>query len=236
MNKIFRGLSQVCLLLWYWKFFQLAQVFSNKLFPSSVMRMKKNILYKLSHEKCRSERKSEGTEVFRGNKQSIRNMVRDLYNNDQKTLEFYDDSFEQGTEPWIAQQGDTVVGAIWLFSGSYLVMWEGYDAYLLRLHAESGAKFFGNVYVSPRLRGQGLFTLVAKHCFTNHPGMKFYSVVDESNIPSIKSHEKIGFQPCGTVRYIRFFQWTFCMVVVERRNVKFFRLQKGKETAVFLNT
>jgi GNAT superfamily N-acetyltransferase len=236
MNNLFRGLSQACLLLWHWQFFQLAQVLSNKLLPSYALRMNKNILYKLSPKECQPEQKNESIGIFCGDRQSVRDMVRDLYDDNQMVLEFYDHFFEQGAEPWIACQGNTVVGAIWLFSGSYLTMWEGYDAYLLRFHVAPQARFFGNVFVSPRLRGQGLFTLIANSCFTAYPDVDFYSIVDDLNIPSIKSHEKIGFQPYGTIRCIRFFQYTFCMVALKRHKLRFFRLWKGKETDVFLNT
>lgn len=235
MNKVFRGFARIGSLLRRRRFFLLGQAIANKMLPSCVLRMNQTILYKLSRKSCCSEGNNANIEVFRGDRQSVRKMVRDLYNNDPKTLAFYEHFYEQGFEPWIAQQGNVAVGVVWLFTDSYLAVWEGYDAWLLRFYADPGAKFLGNAFVSPQRRGQGLFTLMTNCCLTTYPEADFYSTVEATNTPSILSHKKIGFQPCGTVRSIRFFQQAFCLVVWKRRIIGLFRLRKGKETDITLS-
>jgi len=198
--------------------------------------MNKTMLYRLSHTPNPTNRDPGNIAVFRGDRPSIHDMVRDLYDNDPQTLAFYEHYFEQGFEPWIARKDGIVVGVVWLFPDSYLLMWEGYDAWLLRFHAKPGTRFVGNVFVSPQRRGQGIFPLIAKSCFTTYPEADFYSTIDAENDPSLRSHEKIGFQPCGSIRYIRFFQWTFCFVALKRNKFAFYHLRKGRETDIVLNT
>ncbi|MBR2988530.1 MAG: hypothetical protein IKC64_02260, partial [Clostridia bacterium] len=57
-----------------------------------------------------------------------------------------------------------------------------------------------------KFRGQGIYPFVLNRivCSAQNPGTKFYMIVDESNISSIKGIEKAGFEKRGLVEKTRF--------------------------------
>jgi GNAT superfamily N-acetyltransferase len=186
--------------------------------------MKKSIFYRLDAKTENAPHKIDDIEIAPGTESSVQEIVRDLYGNSPEELAFYEGYFRNGIEPWTALSHGKVVGTIWLYTGSYLAMWEGYDAWLLNVHVEPTGKFFANVFTDPAARGKGVFSRIAQKCFAAYPESPFYTCIEVSNVGSIRSHEKVGFRRSGAVYYIRFFQKTFC----------FFRPQKGKSRFLIL--
>jgi GNAT superfamily N-acetyltransferase len=212
-RKILSGLSY----LRRGEFFLLVQTLAALLLPGWLCRMKKSIIYRLDPKAEHTLQKTGDIEVFRGTESSVPEIVSDLYANSPQELAFYEQYYREGIEPWIARSHGKIVGVIWLYTGSYLAMWEGYDAWLLNVHVESSGKFFANVFTDPAARGKGVFSHLAEQCFAAYPESPFYTCIEVSNTASIRSHEKVGFRRNGTIYYIRFFQKTFC----------FFRPKKG---------
>ena len=234
-HKITRYLAQIGSLLWNGHFFRLTQKILSHLFSSKGFAMKKTMLYRLTDPVFfQPKENSEAIEVFAGDRESISDMVRDLYDNDPKTLEFYLDFLRQGFEPWLARHEKRIVGVVWLFSGSYLAPWEGYDGYVLNFVVDSTEKFVGNVFVSNSMRGQGLFPKIANEILNVYPQMLFYSCIDEANTSSRRSHEKVGFKVYASVYYFRFWQYTHCLLLSEKYRVSFFRVKRGKPVDVSL--
>ncbi|MDR1141439.1 MAG: GNAT family N-acetyltransferase [Planctomycetaceae bacterium] len=238
MSQIFRKLVSCLSLIYQRQFFLLAELVCAALIPSRIFATKKYLFYRLDRQQqtspnIKSIRKnivkniSENIEIFIGTESSVSEMVDTLYNGKPKTLEFYEEFYRNGIEAWIARGEDKIVGVIWLYTGSYLLNWEGYDAWLLQVAVEPTAKFVANVFVQPECRGQGIFPVIAEQCFTVYSENEFYSCVEESNVPSIKSHEKIGFRRYAAVYFVRFFQQTYCLSVPKKGKWKYFRLQRG---------
>jgi GNAT superfamily N-acetyltransferase len=200
--------------------------------------LNKHIFYNLAKDKqlLVSVSDIDKIEIVLGTETSVVEMVRDLYSGDSATLEFYENFYRKGIEPWIARCGNKIIGVVWLYNGSYLANWEGYEAWLLQIKIEPTAKFVANVFVDPSWRGRKIFPAIITHCTSIYRNSKFYSCVDESNVTSIKAHERIGFQWCAAAYYIRFFQRTYCIFLTKKgknswkRNC--FRLPRGEAVSV----
>lgn len=161
-------------------------------------------------------------------------MIRDLYENDPATLRFYEKMFDDGSEPWFASCGDKIVGVIWLFRSPYLLPWEGYDAYVLNVSFEPTAILMGNALISPEIRRKKLFSVIAQHCFDAWSNGEVYSHVDEGNIPSIKTHDKLGFKRCGVAYFFRVGRKTVCFMRTRRGTRSLFRIPRGVPVSVSL--
>ncbi|MDR2346048.1 MAG: GNAT family N-acetyltransferase [Planctomycetaceae bacterium] len=235
IHKIFACLS----LLRRGRFFVLAQVFSEAFIPKRFFGLNKHIFYSLAKDKQLLVSTSDivdKIEIVLGTKESVAEIVRDLYSDDSAALEFYENFYHEGIEPWIARYNDKAVGVVWLYTGYYLANWEGYAAWLLQIQIEPTAKFVANVFVEPSRRGQKIFPLIMTHCTSIYCNNKFYSCVDESNVTSIKAHERIGFRWCAAAYYIRFFQRTYCIFLTKKDKNSWkrrcFMLPRGKAVPV----
>jgi RimJ/RimL family protein N-acetyltransferase len=217
------------------EFFLLAQALVTRLLPARFCRMKKSIFYRLQTERPPQNARglvTESLEIIHGTESSVQSIVRDLYAPEE--LAFYEEYYRKGIEPWAAQLQGKVIGVIWLYTGSYLAMWEGYDAWLLNVQVEPNGKFFANVFTDPASRGKGVFSFVAEQCFAAYPESPFYTCIEASNKPSIRSHEKVGFRQCAVACSIRFFQTTFCYFVTQTGKRRFFRIPKGQAVPISL--
>ena len=234
MDRIFRFLSYCFSLLCRGQLFLLAEAVLTKLLSDRRIGMNKTVFYRLSRQDVPSNRDSGDIIVFRGDEESVRRLVRDLYHDTETAREFYGNYLREGAEPWLAENNNRIVGSVWLFTGTYTVPWEGYDAWLLRVEVEPTAKFVANVLVDPEMRGRGIFSLVARRCYAAHPDSEFYSCVDETNIPSIKSHEKLGFHRCGTAYMVRLFGGTRCLFWPKKGKSRLFKMERGTPFPVSL--
>ena len=193
----------------------------------------KSVYYRLDRTLVQESSNTTELTTATGSEVSVDDIIRDLYNSNKKELAFYENYARQGIEHWTAQQNGKIVGVVWLYTGSYLAQWEGYEAWLLHIDIEPSAKFVCNVFTSSLLRGQGIFPFIAGRCFAEYPDSEFYSCVASNNKPSLRSHEKIGFRRYAAAYYFRLFQTTFCYFVTKGQR-RFFRLPKGKAVSVSL--
>jgi GNAT superfamily N-acetyltransferase len=231
-----------CLLLIYRRqLFLLLQLVSETVIPQKVFAAKKYLFYRRDQQQQTSKNVSrfKNIDIFAGTESDVGKMVDALYEGKSKSLDFYNEFYRNGIEPWMASSNETILGVVWLYTGSYLLNWEGYDAWLLQIEVEPTAKFVANVFVRPEYRGQKIFPAIAGQCFDIYSENQFYSCIEESNLPSIKSHEKIGFRQCASVYCIRLFQRTYCFFVNKkdrnRTERSCFRLQRGKPIFVSLS-
>lgn len=51
----------------------------------------------------------------------------------------------------------------------------------------------GPCYTEPEHRGKGLYPLLLQHIMDDKPNTKFYMIIDENNISSIRGVRKVGF-------------------------------------------
>lgn len=51
----------------------------------------------------------------------------------------------------------------------------------------------GPCYTEPGHRGKGLYPLLLQHIMDDKPNTKFYMIIDENNIASIRGVRKVGF-------------------------------------------
>ena len=231
-RKILSGLSY----LHRGEFFLFTEIFAAQLLPAWLCRMKKSIFFRLDSSMENSLRKTDNLEIVNGTESSVQKIVRDLYDNSPQELTFYEHYFRSGIEPWLARSNGKVTGVIWLYTGSYLAMWEGYDAWLLNVHIEPDGKFFTNVFTAPAARGKGVFTYIAEACFAAYPESPFYTCIEGSNIASIRSHEKVGFRRCAVAYYVRFFQKTFCLFIPKKGKRRLLKLKHGQVAEVSLDS
>ena len=227
-RKVLSGLSY----LYQGEFFLLAETLAARLLPGWLCRMKKSIFYRFDSEAKNTLRKTGNFEIVGNTESSIQEIVRDLHDNSPQELAFYEQYYRSGLEPWIARANGKVIGVIWLYTGSYLAMWEGYDAWLVNVQIEPDGKFFTNVLTDPASRGKGVFAHIAEVCFAAYPESPFYTCIEVSNTVSIRSHEKIGFRRCGVAYYLRFFQKTFCLFIPKGRKSRLLILKRGQAANV----
>lgn len=232
--KIFRRFCSLVRLAGQGRFFTLVRETVSTLIPSKYAALCQNVFFRLDRDGHRKPTPLPGLEVRRARVAELSDLVDDLYRGDPKTLEFYETFFQNGVEPWIARSDDRIWGVVWLYSGSYLFPWEGYDAWLLRIEVEPTAKFVANVFVDPARRGRGVFPIIADHCFDAYPESEFYSAIDELNVTSIRSHEKIGFRRCGAVYFVRIFRRPRCIFRSKRGKSCSFRMSRGVAAEVVL--
>jgi hypothetical protein len=220
------------------EFFLLLEILAARLLPERFCRMKKSIFYRLDPKRAHAPHKTGNfagnVEVAHGSETSVQEIVRDLHHNSPQDLAFFERYSRDGIEPWTARLNGKVVGVIWLYTGSYLAMWEGYDAWLLNVQFEPAGKFFANVLTDPATRGKGVFSHLAEKCFAAYPESPFYSCIEVSNTASIISHERIGFRRCGVAYYIRFFQKTICLFLPKKEKSRFLVLKRGQAMDVVL--
>jgi hypothetical protein len=227
LQKLRRKIASGCSYLCRGEIFLLAQSLAASLFPAWFYRMKKSIFYRRDTEPKIIFGKTDDIEIICGTETSVAEIVRNLYDNSPHELAFYEKYAREGIEPWLARSHGEIVGVIWLYTDSYLAMWEGYDAWLVNVHVEPGGKFFANVFTAPSARSKGVFSHVAEKCFAAYPASPFYTCIEVSNTASIHSHEKVGFRRCGAVYYIRFFRTTFCFFRPKQGKFRFFILRRG---------
>jgi GNAT superfamily N-acetyltransferase len=230
-EKMIRKISSCFSLIYRGQFFLLIQEIVTKLIPSRIFRLKKTVFYHLKRKEQPPLRLADEMDVkmdvVPATEILVREIVRDLYDDNAETLSFYEEFYRKGIEAWVARFNDHIVGVIWLYTGSYLANWEGYDAWLLQIEIEPAAKFVANVFVQPQFRGQGLFSMIAGRCTEFYSENEFYSCIDESNVASIRSHEKFGFQRCAAAYYVRFFQRTYCIFRPNKGKYRFLKLPRG---------
>jgi GNAT superfamily N-acetyltransferase len=227
-RKILSGLSSLC----RGEFFLLVEILAARLLPAWLCRMKKSIFYRLDSEAKCSPSKMDNGKIVHGTETLVQKIVLDLYDNAPEELHFYEHYFHDGIEPWGYRSNGKVIGVIWLYTGSYLAMWEGYDAWLLDVQIESNGKFFTNVFTDPAARGKGVFTHIAEVCFSAYPESPFYTCIEVSNMASIRSHEKVGFRRCAVAYYVRFFQKTFCLFISKKGKWRWLTLKRGQAAEV----
>jgi GNAT superfamily N-acetyltransferase len=239
VSKIVHKISACLSLLRRGRFFVLVQVFSEAFIPARFFGLNKHIFYNLARDKQLSVPNIDEINITLGTETSVTEIVRDLYSGDSKTLKFYESFYRDGIEAWAARSGDKVIGVVWLYTAYYLANWEGYNAWLLQIEIEPTAKFVANVFVDPSWRGRKIFPAIISHCASVYCDNKFYSCVDESNVTSIKAHERIGFRWCAVAYYIRFFQRTYCIFLTGQskkdRRWRCFRLRRGEAVSVSIS-
>lgn len=52
----------------------------------------------------------------------------------------------------------------------------------------------GPCYTKPEYRGKGLYPLLLQHIMEENPDREYYMIIKDTNIPSIKGVQKVGFQ------------------------------------------
>ena len=235
MRNPFRRLANAFTLLRQGRFFLFTRSLLTTVFPERLLGMTKSVFYRLERSEIPPPpRDPDGLEIFRGDEEAVRRLVRDLYADSPTALEFYERYYRDGVEPWLTRDGEKIVGVVWLFTGSYLVPWEGYDAWLLRVEVEPTARFMANGLVDPKYRNRGIFSILINRCVAAYPESLFYSCVDESNIASIKTHEKNGFHRCGAAWLVRFFGTTRCLFRSKRGKSRFLKLPRGVPVPISL--
>ncbi len=187
--------------------FLVFQRLTSLLVPERIFATKKAVFYR---REPFAELPDTDATCFRGDPSAIERLVRDLYAGSESAQIFFEQFLQRGVEPWLMEHDGKIVGSVWLFTGSYLSAWEGYDAWLLQIEVEPTARFVANVLVDPDMRGQGVFSRLMQHCVSEYAEVPFYSCVDETNRPSIKAHEKLGFRRYGAAYLLRFFGSTYC--------------------------
>ena len=231
-RKILSGLSY----LYRGEFFLTTEILAARLLPGWLCRMKKSLFYRLDSDTKSNFSKNDEIEVLCGSESTVQAIVSDLYGNSSKESAFYEQYYRNGIEPWLARSNGKVIGVIWLYTGSYLAMWEGYDAWLLDVQIESNGKFFTNVFTDPAARGKGVFTHIAEVCVSAYPESPFYTCIEVSNTASIHSHEKVGFRRCGVAYYVRFFQKTFCLFMPKNGKTRLLILKRGQVAEVSIDS
>ena len=229
-RKILSGLSY----LYRGEFFLFAETLAAQLLPAWLCRMKKSLFYRLDSETECTPHETGDLKITCGTESTVQEIVRDLYNDSSMELAFYENYYREGIEPWIARSHGKIIGTIWLYTGSYLAMWEGYDAWLLNVQIEPNGKFFANVLTDPASRGKGVFTHIAEQCFAAYPASPFYTCIEVSNTASIRSHEKVGFRHCAVAYYVRFFQKTFCLFLPKKGKARLLILKRGQAAEITL--
>ena len=210
----------------------MTETLAARLLPTWLCRMKKSIFYRLDPQTTNSFPQTDKNEIVHGTETLVQKIVRDLYDNAPEELKFYEHYFHDGIEPWGDRSNGKVIGTVWLYTGSYLAMWEGYDAWLLNVQIEPNGKFFTNVLTDPASRGKGVFTHIAEACFAAYPESPFYTCIEVSNTASIHSHEKVGFRRCAVAYYVRFFQKTWCLFIPPKGKWRWLLLKRGQAAEV----
>ena len=187
-------------------FFLLLQKIVSKILPSRLMQLKKSAYFILNQAPKISvpESSMPDLKIYQGDESTVPKIVRDLYENHDSALEFYEKFFQDAIQPWVAENSGKIVGVVWLYKGHYIASWQGYDAYVMCLEIEPDALFFCNVFVGPDCRGQKIFPRIVAKILDSHRETIFYSCIDEGNFSSIRSHEKIGFRRCGATYFVQF--------------------------------
>jgi GNAT superfamily N-acetyltransferase len=236
VSKIVHKISACLSLLRRGRFFVLVQVLFETFIPARFFALNKHFFFILTNDKQSSIPNIDEINIDLGTETSVAEIVRDLYSGDLKALEFYENFYHNGIDVWVARSGENVIGVVWLYTGYYLANWEGYDAWLLQIEIEPTAKFLANIFVAPSWRGRKIFPAIINHCTSVYRNSNFYSCVDESNVTSIKAHERIGFQWCAVAYYIRFFQRTYCIFLTKKGKNSWkrfcFRLPRGKAVPI----
>lgn len=233
--KIFRRFHSLLWLIGQGRFFTLLREIVSTLIPSKYAGFYQSVFFRLDRSRPVEMKELSDWEIRRATAVELPDLVDDLYGGNPKTLEFYETFFHNGIEPWIARSDGKIAGVVWLYSGSYLLPWGGYDAWLLQVEVEPTAKFVANVFVDPARRGQGVFPLIVEHCFDAYPESEFYSAIDEMNLSSIRSHEKVGFRRCGSVYFVRIFRRTRCIFRTKRGKSRSFRMIRGVAAEIVLS-
>ncbi|MDR2644350.1 MAG: hypothetical protein LBC74_16340 [Planctomycetaceae bacterium] len=239
MLKIFRKILICFSLLFRGQFFILCQAISAAFIPACFFGMNKQIFYKLNRKKQPPNNITDELSIVTGTEKLVVETVKDLYAGNSETLEFYENFYRNGIELWAAKLGERVVGSVWLYTGTYLANWEGYDASLLRIGVEPTAKFFANGFVDSAYRGQRIFPAIVAFCTSVYRDNEFYSSVDELNCTSVRAHERIGFGRCAVAYYIRLGWRAYCIFFNKDNNNHWqwscFRLPRGVAVPVAIS-
>jgi GNAT superfamily N-acetyltransferase len=239
MSRIFHKISVCFSLICQGHFFLLFQAISAAFIPVRFFGLNKHIFYKLERGEQSFAENTEEINIVSGTETTVTEMVNDLYSGNPKTYEFYEKFYRNGIELWVAGLGERVVGSVWLYTGTYLANWEGYDAWLLQVEIEPTAKFVTNVFVDPLRRGRRIFPAIIDFCTSFYRDSEFYSCVDESNVTSVRAHERIGFRCCAVAYYIRFLQRTYCVFLTKNGKGhwkrRYFRLPRGVAVPVSIS-
>ncbi|MDR1483677.1 MAG: GNAT family N-acetyltransferase [Planctomycetaceae bacterium] len=215
------------------------QAISAAIVPNRFFGLNKHIFYKLKRGENSFSQNNNEVNIVAGTESSVVDVVNDIYSGDPQALKFYENFYRNGIELWIAKVNDRVVGSVWLYTGTYLANWEGYEAWLLQIGIEPTAKFVANVFVDPLFRGRRIFPAIINFCTNVYKEEEFYSCVDELNSTSVNAHERIGFKSCGAAYYVRFFQKTYCIFFTKNKKNrwqhKFFRLPRGEAIPVSIS-
>lgn len=231
---IFQRLRSACSKLWNGYFFQLIRGSVAMVFPSRFVAMEKYFILRWDRNRYPGPRPLGENEVLRGDAEVIPQYVRDLYDDNPKTLAFYEQFYREGVEPCFVRQNGKIVGALWAYGGKYLYAWEGYDKGLLCIEVEPTAKFFANGFVDPAIRRQGISTITADAFFAAYPESEFYTLIKESNFASIISREKVGFRCCCTLYFFRVKKTTFCLFLPKKGKRRWLKLVDGRSIDVTL--
>lgn len=139
--------------------------------------------------------------------------------------------FENEGELWIARDtagnNENIAGVVWVFRNKYLIPFEGYDNYSIRLNIGLNNAFIATVHVNTDYRRHGIFSHMMKHIKSSCQELNFFSAVDANNQVSILAHKKLVFKNIGRTYFLRIFSKTFCYFSIPGKTKKIIKLEKG---------
>lgn len=150
----------------------------------------------------------------------------------ERVIACFHEFLKYGGELWIARDGKVdpkiVAGVIWVYRNKYIIPFEGYGNYCIRLNIGINNAYIATVHVNTGYRRQGVFSKMMYHLRCSCRDTSFFSTVDAINTVSILAHEKNGFHIIGRIYFLRIISKTFCFLSIPGCNHFFLKLSKGR--------
>jgi hypothetical protein len=126
---------------------------------------------------------------------------------DRETLRHvFERFFVEGASCYVACHKREVAAYVWAFPSQYVLTYDGYRKRNLTIRLDDGSLFLGNGMIDEKHRLRGLFPHLMGFVMTQWPsGTRLYSAIDSNNVHSLRSHCRLGFEPCQKVLCLTLF-------------------------------
>jgi hypothetical protein len=159
-------------------------------------------------------RRAAGYEYGAAEKRDVDGLVAISVGADAPALgRFFEAFFDAGNKCFVVRKDGAIVGYNWACHSKYTITNDNYQQRQLHLLLQPDEVLFGNGYIHPEYRLKGLFPDLVRVAVEGYPqGVSFYTSVARLNDLSVKSHERLGFEPllslgCHRLALLPYF-WT----------------------------
>lgn len=183
----------------------------NEYFPEWLIHFSSSFLYKLAefNEKVILKQK-DGYEFSKGDVSDIDDVIL-LQNEDHDTTTSDDEDSKQllidfinnGNNLYLIKKEKILVAFLTVYRNEYLSTRNNYRSINYKFLLDENDIFFGYGYIAKEYRLRGLFPYLLHYALKNENAKNVFTEIDELNIGSIKSHERIGFNKIATLKVAR---------------------------------